>query len=124
MSDIPDSYPSQVRSITDHVATLRRRIILCILTEGLGRVLLVLVGMLTLDFVIDWNFRLDLPQRTHVFANLAVEFDGCLQQRIRNLLRLQRPVRSRGAIARAGNWRPAGRPLRNLILSVTYHQDS
>ena len=64
MSDIPDSYPSQVRSITDHVATLRRRIILCILTEGLGRVLLVLVGMLTLDFVIDWNFRLDLPQRT------------------------------------------------------------
>ncbi|MEC7599368.1 MAG: hypothetical protein VX936_13375, partial [Planctomycetota bacterium] len=63
MSEIPNTYSDQLRRITDHVATLRRRIMLCILTEGLGRVLLVLVAMLTLDFVIDWSFRLDLPQR-------------------------------------------------------------
>ncbi|MEC8864302.1 MAG: hypothetical protein VXX31_15195, partial [Planctomycetota bacterium] len=64
MSEIPNTYSDQLRHITDHVATLRRRIMLCILAEGLGRVLLVLVAMLTLDFVIDWSFRLDLPQRT------------------------------------------------------------
>ena len=63
MSEIPYTYSDQLRRITDHVATLRRRIMLCILAEGLGRVLLVLVAMLTLDFVIDWSFRLDLPQR-------------------------------------------------------------
>ncbi|MEC8241512.1 MAG: hypothetical protein VX084_10260, partial [Planctomycetota bacterium] len=61
MSEIPNTYSDQLRRITDHVATLRRRIMLCSLTEGLGRVLLVLVAMLTLDFVIDWSFRLDLP---------------------------------------------------------------
>ena len=65
--------PNKNRSVfLDKLRSLRRSMRRWVLVDGLIRVLAVLVGLVALDFAIDWYFQLDRPQRAIMLALMVL----------------------------------------------------
>lgn len=73
MSDIASpSVPSTPKSITSGLAALRRKALTWLLVDGLSKLLLLLVGLIAFDLLVDWLFRLDVAQRGIMMGLCAI----------------------------------------------------
>lgn len=64
MSDIASSsLPNTPRSIVDRLHAFRRKVLTWLIVDGLSKCLLLLIGLIAFDLVVDWLFHLDYAQR-------------------------------------------------------------
>jgi type II secretory pathway component PulM len=55
-------------AIVDRLAELRRRLQLWLLIDGFSRLLTAAVGLAAFDFLLDWRYEMDRPQRAVVLG--------------------------------------------------------
>lgn len=64
MSDIvAPTLASQTAPVISRLGTLRSAIVSWFIVDGLSRLLAIGIGLCAVDLVVDWFFRLDIPQR-------------------------------------------------------------
>jgi hypothetical protein len=88
MSEIPNTSPLPIpASVAGKLRSLRRQIVTWFVVDGLARVLFWLIVLIGIDFVIDWLFRMDRPQRGIMLVlSLAVLAAVVIMRLVRPLL--------------------------------------
>ena len=77
MSDIASSsLPNSPRSIVDRLHAFRRKVLTWLLVDGMCKCLLLLIGLIAFDLLVDWLFHLDYAQRVIMLILCAAAFIG------------------------------------------------
>ncbi|MCA9104639.1 MAG: hypothetical protein KDA83_04385 [Planctomycetales bacterium] len=61
-----------IRPIADRIQQLRRQLSQAVWVRGLGRILLLLIGLVAVDLLLDWTFRFDRSQRIVMLGLIIV----------------------------------------------------